>query len=108
MMFPRAAIVGAPLSVGQGEAVPLTYAMLASGLAAGPTLTLQARLGRPVPAPVALSCPALALRIAPVYVAFWIGWTVLAGAPFPLAGRCQCGQDRGQCSRPTNSGSLVR
>ena len=30
MMFLRAAIGGAPLSVGQGEEVPLTHAMLAS------------------------------------------------------------------------------
>ena len=39
MMFRRAAIGGAPLSVGQGQEVPLTYAMLASGHAARPTLT---------------------------------------------------------------------
>ena len=88
MMFMRAAIVGAPLSVGQGEDVPL-LCDVAGGLAAGPALTF------------------LAPRIAPVHVAFWIGWTTLPGALFQLAGLCQGGRDRGQCSRPTASGSLV-
>jgi hypothetical protein len=39
MMFPPAAIGGAPLSVGQGQEAPLTHAILASGLAARPALT---------------------------------------------------------------------
>ena len=43
MMFLRAAIGGAPLSVGQGQEVPPAYAMLASGLAAEPTLTFLLR-----------------------------------------------------------------
>jgi uncharacterized membrane protein YraQ (UPF0718 family) len=50
MMFLRAVIVGAPLSVGPGQEVPLTYAMLASSLAAGPAPTFL--VGRS-----ACSCP---------------------------------------------------
>jgi hypothetical protein len=48
------------------------YAMLP---AASPPASadLPARLGRPSPATVALSWAVLAPRIAPVYVAFWIG-----------------------------------
>jgi hypothetical protein len=45
---------------------------------------------------MALPWAVLAPRMAPVHVAFWIGWTVLAGAPFPLACPSQGGQDRDQ------------
>lgn len=103
MMLLRAAIGGAPLSVCHGEEVPLTYAMLARSLAAGPALTLPAR------APSAFACPrGASLAHRPVHVAFSIGWTSPAGALFQLAGPRQGGQDRGQCSRPTTSGSQVR
>jgi hypothetical protein len=63
MMFLRAAIGGAPLSAGQGEKVPLTYAMVARPrrrASADP----PAPLGRPAPAPVAPSWAVLAPRSA--------------------------------------------
>jgi uncharacterized protein len=82
--FLLAAIVGAPISVCQGEEVPITYAVLASGVAAGPALTfLLGSVGLCLPT-VVMSRAVLAPRVAPVYLAFWIIWVVLAGAAFQL------------------------
>jgi uncharacterized protein len=82
--FLLAAIVGAPISVCQGEEVPITYAVLASGVAAGPALTfLLGSVGLCLPT-VVMSRAVLAPRVAPVYLAFWITWVVLAGAAFQL------------------------
>ncbi len=66
--------------------MPLTYAVLASGVAAGPALTfLLGSVGLCLPT-VVMSRVVLAPRIGPTYVAFWITWIVLAGAAFQLLG----------------------
>lgn len=85
--FLLAAIIGAPISVCQGEEVPITYAMLASGVAAGPALTfLLGSVGLCLPTVIAARV-VLAARIGPIYVTFWITWVVFTGAAFQLLSR---------------------
>lgn len=81
-----AAVAGAPLYVCQGEEVPLTYAVLASGVAAGPALTfLLGAVGMCLPT-VVMSRGVLAPRVTYVYVAFWIAFVMLAGVTFQALG----------------------
>ncbi len=81
-----AAVAGAPLYVCQGEEVPLTYAVLASGVAAGPALTfLLGAVGMCLPT-VVVSRGVLSARVTYVYVAFWITFVILAGAAFQALG----------------------
>jgi uncharacterized protein len=81
-----AAVAGAPLYVCQGEEVPLTYAVLASGVARGPALTfLLGAVGMCLPT-VVMSRGVLAPRVTYVYVAFWIAFVILAGAAFQAIG----------------------
>jgi uncharacterized membrane protein YraQ (UPF0718 family) len=77
-----AAVAGAPLYVCQGEEVPLTYALVASGVAAGPALTfLLGAVGMCLPT-VAISRGVLAPRVTYLYIAFWIAFVIVAGATF--------------------------
>ncbi len=81
-----AAVAGAPLYVCQGEEVPLTYAVLASGVAPGPALTfLLGAVGMCLPT-VVMSRAVLAPRVTYVYVAFWIAFVILAGVTFQSLG----------------------
>jgi uncharacterized protein len=81
-VFLLAAVAGAPLYVCQGEEVPLTYAVLASGVAAGPALTfLLGAVGMCLPT-VAMSRGILTARVTYVYVTFWITFAILAGAAY--------------------------
>lgn len=80
-----AAVAGAPLYVCQGEEVPLTYAVLATGLGSGPALTfLLGSVGMCLPT-VIMSRAILTPRVTYTYVPFWIAFTILAGAAFQLA-----------------------
>ncbi|MFZ0976558.1 MAG: permease, partial [Solirubrobacteraceae bacterium] len=77
-----AAVAGAPLYVCQGEEVPLTYAVLASGVSPGPALTfLLGAVGMCLPT-VVMSRGVLAPRVTYFYVAFWIAFVILAGVTF--------------------------
>lgn len=77
-----ASVAGAPLYVCQGEEVPLTYALVASGVAAGPALTfLLGAVGMCLPT-VVMSRGVLAPRVTYVYVVFWITFAILAGVAF--------------------------
>jgi uncharacterized membrane protein YraQ (UPF0718 family) len=77
-----AAIAGAPLYVCQGEEVPLTYAVLATGVAPGPALTfLLGAVGMCLPT-VVMSRGVLTPRVTYVYVAYWITFVILAGIAF--------------------------
>ncbi len=81
-----AAVAGAPLYVCQGEEVPLTYAVLASGVAPGPALTfLLGSVGMCLPT-VVMSRGVLTPRVTYVYVAFWIAFVILAGVTFQAFG----------------------
>ncbi len=84
LAFMLAAVLGAPIYVCQGEEVPLTYAVLASGVGPGPSLTfLLGSVGMCLPT-VVMSRAVLAPRVTAFYVAFWTAWVVLAGAAFHL------------------------
>ena len=81
-----AAMAGAPLYVCQGDEVPLTYAVLASGVAPGPALTfLLGAVGMCLPT-VVMSRGVLAPRVTYVYVAFWIAFVIPAGLTFQALG----------------------
>jgi uncharacterized protein len=80
-----AAVAGAPLYVCQGEEVPLTYAVLATGLGSGPALTfLLGSVGMCLPT-VIMSRAILTPRVTYTYVPFWIAFTILSGLVFQLA-----------------------
>lgn len=80
-----AAVAGAPLYVCQGEEVPLTYAVLATGLGRGPALTfLLGSVGMCLPT-VIMSRAILTPRVTCTYVPFWIAFTIVSGAAFQLA-----------------------
>ena len=80
-----AAVAGAPLYVCPGEEVPLTYAVLASGLGSGPALTfLLGSVGMCLPT-VVMSRAVLTPRITYIYIAFWITFAITAGIAFQLA-----------------------
>lgn len=79
-----AAVAGAPLYVCQGEEVPLTYAVLATGLGFGPALTfLLGSVGMCLPT-VIMSRAILTPRVTYAYVPFWIAFTILSGVLFQL------------------------
>lgn len=79
-----AAVAGAPLYVCQGEEVPLTYAVLATGLGSGPALTfLLGSVGMCLPT-VIMSRAILTPRVTYTYVPFWIAFTILSGLLFQL------------------------
>ena len=79
-----AAVAGAPLYVCQGEEVPLTYAVLATGLGSGPALTfLLGSVGMCLPT-VIMSRAVLTPRVTYTYVPFWIAFTILSGLVFQL------------------------
>ena len=81
-VFLFAAVAGAPLYVCQGEEVPLTYAVLASGVAPGAALTfLLGAVGMCLPT-VVMSRGVLTPRVTYVYVSFWIAFVILAGLCF--------------------------
>ena len=81
-VFVIAAVAGAPLYVCQGEEVPLTYAVLASGVAPGPALTfLLGAVGMCLPT-VVMSRGVLSPRVTYAYVAFWITFVILSGVTF--------------------------
>ena len=81
-VFLVAAVAGAPLYVCQGEEVPLTYAVLASGVAPGAALTfLLGAVGMCLPT-VVMSRGVLTPRVTYVYVSFWITFVILAGVAF--------------------------
>lgn len=80
-----AAVAGAPLYVCQGEEVPLTYAVVATGLGPGPALTfLLGSVGMCLPT-VIMSRAILTPRVTYTYVPFWIAFTILSGLLFQLA-----------------------
>jgi uncharacterized membrane protein YraQ (UPF0718 family) len=80
--FLLASVVGAPLYVCQGEEVPLTYAVLVSGLGPGPALTfLLGSVGMCLPT-VVMSRAVLTPRVTTVYVAFWVTFAIIAGLTF--------------------------
>jgi uncharacterized protein len=77
-----AAVAGAPLYVCQGEEVPLTYAVLATGVGPGPALMfLLGAVGMCVPT-VVMSRGVLAPRVTYVYIAFWITFVIASGVVF--------------------------
>jgi uncharacterized membrane protein YraQ (UPF0718 family) len=77
-----AAVAGAPLYVCQGEEVPLTYAVLAAGVAPGPALTfLLGSVGMCLPT-VVMSRGVLAPRVTYAYIAFWITFAIATGITF--------------------------
>jgi uncharacterized protein len=77
-----AAVAGAPLHVCQGEEVPLTYAVLATGVGPGPALMfLLGAVGMCVPT-VVMSRGVLAPRVTYVYIAFWITFVIASGVVF--------------------------
>jgi uncharacterized membrane protein YraQ (UPF0718 family) len=79
-----AAVAGAPLHVCQGEEVPLTYAVLATGLGSGPALTfLLGSVGMCLPT-VIMSRAILTPRVTYTYVPFWIAFTIVSGLVFQL------------------------
>jgi uncharacterized membrane protein YraQ (UPF0718 family) len=81
-----AAVAGAPLYVCQGEEVPLTYALLATGIAPGAALTfLLGAVGMCLPT-VVMSRGILTARVTYVYVAFWLSFVILAGLTFQTLG----------------------
>ena len=81
-VFLFAAVAGAPLYVCQGEEVPLTYAVLASGVTPGAALTfLLGAVGMCLPT-VVMSRGVLTARVTYVYVGFWITFVILAGVAF--------------------------
>ena len=81
-VFLLAAVAGAPLYVCQGEEVPLTYAVLASGVAPGAALTfLLGAVGMCLPT-VVMSRGVLTPRVTYVYVASWITFAIIAGAAY--------------------------
>lgn len=81
-----AAAAGVPLYVCQGEEVPLTYAVLASGVAPGAALTfLLGAVGMCLPT-VVMSRGVLSPRVTYVYVAFWVVFVILAGLSFEALG----------------------
>ena len=80
-----AAVAGAPLYVCQGEEVPLTYAVLATGVGSGPALTfLLGSVGMCLPT-VIMSRAVLTPRVTYAYVPFWIAFAILSGVTFQLA-----------------------
>lgn len=82
--FALASVIGAPLYVCQGEEVPLTYAVLASGLGPGPALTfLMGSVGMCLPT-VVMSRAILTPRVTNVYIPFWITFTITAGMAFQM------------------------
>lgn len=81
-VFLFAAVAGAPLYVCQGEEVPLTYAVLASGVAPGAALTfLLGAVGMCLPT-VVMSRGVLAPRVTYFYLAYWITFVIIAGVIF--------------------------
>lgn len=81
-VFLFAAVAGAPMYVCQGEEVPLTYALLASGVAPGPALTfLLGAVGMCLPT-VVMSRGVLSPRVTCAYVVFWISFVILSGVTF--------------------------
>ena len=79
-----AAVAGALLYVCQGEEVPLTYAVLATGLGPGPALTfLLGSVGMCLPT-VIMSRAILTPRVTYTYVPFWIAFTILSGLVFQV------------------------
>ena len=79
-----AAVAGAPLYVCQGEEVPLTYAVLATGLGSGPALTfLLGSVGMCLPT-VIMSRAILTPRVTYTYVPFWIAFTIVSGLVFQM------------------------
>ena len=81
-VFLFAAVAGAPLYVCQGEEVPLTYAVLASGVAPGAALTfLLGAVGMCLPT-VVMSRGVLDPRVTYFYLAYWITFVIIAGVIF--------------------------
>ena len=80
-----AAVVGIPLYVCEGEEVPLTYALLAAGLAPGPALTfLLGSVGTCVPT-MLMARRVIGSRATAVYVLYWLAFTILSGLAFQAA-----------------------
>jgi len=82
--FALAAVVGIPLYVCEGEEVPLTYGLLATGLGPGPAFTfLMGSVGTCVPT-ILMSRGILGKRATYFYVGFWIAFAIVAGLAFQL------------------------
>jgi uncharacterized membrane protein YraQ (UPF0718 family) len=82
--FALAAVVGIPLYVCEGEEVPLTYGLLATGLGTGPAFTfLMGSVGTCVPT-ILMSRGILGRRATYFYVGFWILFAIAAGIAFQL------------------------
>jgi uncharacterized membrane protein YraQ (UPF0718 family) len=80
-----AAVVGIPLYVCQGEEVPMTYAVIATGVAPGPALTfLLGAVGSCIPT-VLMSSAVFTRRVAACYVCFWLAFVIAAGLTFQAA-----------------------
>jgi uncharacterized membrane protein YraQ (UPF0718 family) len=80
-----AALVGIPLYVCEGEEVPLTYALLASGLAPGPALTfLLGSVGTCIPT-MLMARRVIGTRATGVYIVYWVAFTVVSGLAFQAA-----------------------
>jgi uncharacterized protein len=82
--FALAAVVGIPLYVCEGEEVPLTYGLLATGLGTGPAFTfLMGSVGTCVPT-ILMSRGILGRRATDFYVGFWLLFAIVAGVVFQL------------------------
>jgi uncharacterized membrane protein YraQ (UPF0718 family) len=80
--FVLAALVGIPLYVCEGEEVPLTVGLLATGLGQGPALTfLLGSVGTCVPT-LLMSRGILGVRATAFYFAFWIVFAVSVGIAY--------------------------
>ncbi|MBI4384452.1 MAG: permease [Nitrospinae bacterium] len=83
--YSLAALVGIPIYVCEGEEVPITYALIARGLGAGPALTfLLGSLGTCIPT-ILMARNIIGLRATRFYVVFWLVFAVGSGLLFQLA-----------------------
>ena len=77
-----AAVVGIPLYVCEGEEVPIAYALLASGLGPGPSLTfLLGSVGTCVPT-MLMARNIIGRRAAVFYLVFWFVFAIGSGVLF--------------------------
>jgi uncharacterized membrane protein YraQ (UPF0718 family) len=79
-----AAIVGIPLYVCEGEEVPITYALIASGLGPGPALTfLLGSVGTCIPT-ILMARKIIGDRATLLYAVFWFVFVICAGVLFQV------------------------
>jgi hypothetical protein len=77
--YALAALVGVPMCVCEGEEVPITYALLGSGLGVGPAFTLLlGSVGTCVPT-MLMSRSIIRSRATALYVVFWFPSVIACG-----------------------------